>query len=88
LGLELEVDHEAVYNNIDGCGVMFYLPVAKLMEEFSHHMKLDQDVWDIVHEVVHIFNGEGADLLVAKGAFTLEQLKDIQNASKCLDEEN
>ncbi len=81
----INVDQQDIYNNIDGLGVMIYLPVDAAMKEFSTNGELNVKFWMTIHEVSHVFQ-EGGQVLVQKSILTQEQLEEVRKISECLDQ--
>ena len=70
-----DLDHETLYNAIDGKGVMLYGPVSSSMKTLNASSEdFNIRFWLSVHEVKHSFQ-EGGLSLVASGALTEETLE-------------
>lgn len=72
------LDQQALYNNIDGLGIMIYGPIMESMKDFNmvKNEDLNRKVFMTIHEISHSLL-EGADSLVAKGALKIQNKADL-----------
>lgn len=71
------LDQQALYNNIDGLGMMIYGPIHESMSEFTRQGDLNTKAFMTLHEVSHSLL-EGVNSLLAKGAITIDNKNELQ----------
>lgn len=65
--------------------MMIYGPIKESLEEFNVNEDLSRQVWMMIHEISHSLL-EGSAGLVAKGAISDENRKELNGYATCLNQ--